>query len=342
MQTAIATTQANTAIVTGAGVQLENRENPAYVYLNSLGTAASRDGARRSLNSTARLILESAGVELEDDSTIEPWEMIPWHEMRYQDVAVVRRLLKERYKPHTANTHLARLRGVIRQSWLLEYLNVDEYQRIIDKSGAAQRVKGSTLPAGRMLKMGELNALIRVCAQDATPAGVRDAAIIGLMCYTAALRRSEVVSLDLQMWNPEDGELVITGKGQKERKGFVQNGSRAALEDWLHVRGNDDGPLFCPVNKAGHVVLRRMTSQAVYNMLKKRAEQAGISDFTPHDLRRTQLTEMIDSGIDLILVSRVAGHSSVATTAVYDRRGEEKTRSAVGQMHFPWARRYTE
>ncbi len=113
----------------------------------------------------------------------------------------------------------------------------------------------------------------------------------------------------------------MLGKGNKQREVPLPPGAVAALEDWLAVRGDWDGALFPPLNKGGRVARRRMSEQAVYAALAKRAAAAGVADLSPHDLRRTYVGDLLDRGADIATVQRLAGHADVSTTARYDRRG---------------------
>ena len=94
------------------------------------------------------------------------------------------------------------------------------------------------------------------------------------------------------------------------------------------------GPLLCPVNKGGNLQMRRMTPDAVLKILKKRALQAGVEEFSPHDFRRTFCSDLLDASVDIVTFQKLAGHASPVTTAKYDRRGEETKRRAVQKLEF--------
>jgi len=108
------------------------------------------------------------------------------------------------------------------------------------------------------------------------------------------------------------------------------------MADWLGIRGNEPGPLFYPVNKGGNLQPRRMVNQGIYNAMIKRGKQAGVADFSPHDLRRTFISDMLDAGADIATVAGLAGHASVNTTAKYDRRPEQAKAKAAGLLHLPY------
>jgi integrase len=133
---------------------------------------------------------------------------------------------------------------------------------------------------------------------------------------------------------------VRHGKGNKSRRVPVANGALDALLDWLTVRGSDPDPLFVPINPGGRLVVgQHMTPQAVLNLLAKRGAEAKIPDFSPHDLRRTFISDLLDRGADIATVQKLAGHAQVTTTARYDRRGDRAKLAAVDLLSVPYTRR---
>ena len=172
------------------------------------------------------------------------------------------------------------------------------------------------------------------CAADPTPAGVRDAALIGLL--QAGLRRSEVVGLDQSDVELHTGALTIRGgKGQKDRLAYLPPEALAAVSAWVAIRGGEAGALLYPVHCVGRLLPRRLSDQAVLNALQKRADQSGVAPFSPHDFRRTFISELLDAGVDIVTVQQLVGHASPTTTARYDRRGEAAKRQAVALLSVP-------
>ena len=79
-----------------------------------------------------------------------------------------------------------------------------------------------------------------------------------------------------------------------------------------------------------------LTAQSVYDILSKRADQAGVKKFSPHDLRRTFAGDLLDAGADLATVQKLMGHANANTTAAYDRRDAKSKRAAVDKLHVPY------
>jgi len=190
-----------------------------------------------------------------------------------------------------------------------------------------------------MLQTGELRAIFESCAEEGTHGAALDAALLAVL-VGCGIRRAEAVALDLGDYDAEQGELRLRHtKGNRERSVPVVNGQQDALDAWIEQRGPEAGPIFCPVNRGGAIQIRRMTAQAIYLRLQRRAEAAGVRGFSPHDLRRTFVSALLENGADIAAVQRLAGHSNIHTTARYDRRDEKAKRKAVELVHIPYATR---
>ncbi len=321
------------AVPQGASLALTKKDlppadrHPALVYLASLSP-----GSRRTMHASLERIAEivSGGEAGAAD--------LAWHRLRYQHTALVRTAISETYAPATANKMLSALRGVLKECFRLGYTPAEDYHRARD----LKSVRGSDLPKGRALSHGELKRLFEACAADAREGrkaaiGARDAALLAVL-YGCGLRRSEAVALDLPDYDRTTKELRIRGKGGKQRLVYAEGGAAEALDAWLKKRGRRDlkGPLFCPIDKAGKMQRRRLSAQAVLYILKKRAGEIGARDFSPHDMRRTFIGDLLDGGADLSAVQQLAGHANVTTTARYDRRGERAKKRAASLLHVPY------
>ena len=259
----------------------------------------------------------------------------PWHTIGFQHVAALRaRLIESDLAPSTANAVLSAVRALVKQAWRLGLIDGDTERRVADVAG----IRGSRLPAGRALEPKELQRLFRVCLRDPGPSGLRDRALLAVGCG-GGLRRAELVSLDIADLDAEAGSLRVVGKGDKERTVFLALGVLEALTDWLELRGHEPGPLFTATTKgaAGRITIDRISTSSVYTVVKRRATQAGVAEFSPHDLRRTFASALLDQGADIAAVQRLMGHSSIQTTTRYDRRGEYAARDAAQLVSLPIA-----
>jgi integrase len=304
-------------------------QNPVAVYLASLAP-----GSRRTMSTGLRVI--AALLTSGRCSAMA----LSWGELRYQHTAAIRSALSETYSAASANKMLAALRGVLKAAWRLGQIPTDEYHRAIDW----QPVRGESLLKGRALVAGEIRALFDACAQDRKNDGtlrataVRDAAALAVL-YGVGLRRSEVVALNLSDYDTDTGGIKVqNGKGNKARIVYASRAVKEALAAWLELRGLAEGPLFYPVLKSGQLVSRRLTDQAILNLVMNRGEKAGIKHFSPHDLRRTFISDLLDAGADISVVQKLAGHANVTTTTRYDRRGEVAKQKAVDLLHVPFTR----
>ncbi len=295
--------------------------HPASVYLSGLGVG-SRRTMREALNAIAHLLTNGAC----DAMTLN------WAALRYQHTAAVRSVLMERYSPAMANKMLCALRRTLKEARRLGLMAASDYDRAVDISS----IRGTRLLRGRALSGEEIAALMTCCTRDPTPVGARDAALLAVLMV--GLRRSEVVNLDLSDFNPRTRALTIrSAKGDKDRLVYLPVGAVKAIKDWIVLRGSEPGPLLYPLNKAKRLIKRRMSEQGVTKAMQRRGSQANVAPFSPHDLRRTFISDLLEAGADLVTVAHLAGHSSTSVTARYDRRGEEAKKKAIDLLNVPYS-----
>jgi integrase len=313
---------------------VEMELNPMVVFLSGLAPSSRY---------TLRLDLQDIAIILDYQ---DPFAC-PWGALRFQHTQAIRTILTEIISNRTGkplsiatiNRKLAALRGVMKAAWRLGQMNAEDYYRAVDIAN----IKGEIVPAGRELSNDEVTGLMRACEADLTSKGGRDAAIIALL-YTCGLRRNEVTHLDLADYDQSIQRLIVKGKRRKERTAYLVNEAAMAMKDWLRIRGNREGSLFLPfIGRSYKTINRRMTNEAIYYLLAKRGRQAGLVKFSPHDMRRTFVSDLLEAGVDISTVSKMAGHASVTTTARYDKRPEETKRKAAELLHVSYhARSYPE
>jgi len=257
-------------------------------------------------------------------------DTLDWAALTYQQTAAIQACLLERYAPATAKKMVCALRRVLEQAYRLKLMNADDYERAI----ALPAIKDSRPLRGRALTKSEIAALMGVCTDDPTAKGKRDGALVAIL-RGAGLRRAEVVKLTVGDLNVQTGALQVRqGKGGKDRTVYLPAQAISYVEDWLEVRGRQPGALLCPVRKGGEILIKHLTPQSVLWIVQQRAKEAGVKAFSPHDLRRTFCSDLLDAGTDIVTVQKLAGHASPTTTARYDRRGEEVKRRAVQVLGF--------
>jgi integrase/recombinase XerD len=173
---------------------------------------------------------------------------------------------------------------------------------------------------------------------DATPVATRDRAILELL-YGAGLRISELVGLDVDDLDLDDAAVRVFGKGSKERLVPIGRMARDAVAAYLTrgrpalATGRSRAALF--LNTRGG----RLTRQSCSRLLDAHRTRAGITRVvTPHDLRHSFATHLLEGGADVRVVQELLGHASVATTQVYTLVTTEHLRAAYYTAH-PRARR---
>ena len=233
-------------------------------------------------------------------------------------------------KPTSVARALAAVRGFHR-------FCLDEGHSDADPTGDVDR---APVPLGlpKALTEDEIAALLGVVVGSG-PQARRDRAILEVL-YGTGLRISELVGLSLTDLALDEGTLRAFGKGSKERLVPVGRCARRALAEWLEPSGrgalvprrwarrNDAEAVF--LNQRGG----RLTRQGAWTIVRLHGERVGLGPrLSPHVLRHSCATHMLDHGADIRVVQEMLGHASIATTQVYTRVSADRLRQAYDLAH---------
>lgn len=307
-----------------APIGINLAEHPVAVYLAQLGED-SRPSMKSGLAKIAELV----------DKRATQWSL-PWHELRFQHTQAIRSTLVSNYGERTVNRMLSALRGVLKAAWQLGQIPTEDYRRALD----FKSVKTADLaPAGRSVSVDEVRTLLRTAAKQEAPKSWRDQALFIAM-FAGGLRRQETSALDTAQYDPATGAIKVQrGKRGKFRETYLAEGYRAWLAPWFKFQ-KERGcvPLFVRWDRDKGPTMARLGRAGVDHVLGELVTLSGVADLTPHDLRRTFATDLLENGADILMVQKLMGHADVKTTAIYDRRGEKGKREAVEKL--PVALRY--
>jgi len=185
----------------------------------------------------------------------------------------------------------------------------------------------SRLP--KFLYLKEYDTLMNFKADEFFSA--RDRALISLFFSTGA-RISELQSASIDELDLESGRLKVTGKGSVERMVFLTSESLDCMKVYLNMRYEKFGPISGPIfiNKNGG----RISVKGMYNIIINRGKKAGLSHkLTPHTLRHSFATEMLNRGADIRAVQEMLGHSSLSTTQIYTHTTKERLKKIYENCH---------
>ena len=230
-------------------------------------------------------------------------------------------LRKEGLSARSATRHLSAIRRFHR------FLCDEKYTKNHPTEGFDSPRLVQSLP--HVLSPAEVERLIDA-PDPATKTGTRDAAILELF-YSCGLRISELASLPLSDLSIAESSARVRGKGAKVR--LVPLGERAIerIEDWLHIRAQGkifDATLFLSARG------KRMSRTSVWHVVKKAARDANIRvNVTPHMLRHSFATHLLDNGADLRAVQEMLGHSDITTTQIYTHVSSDRLAKAHHQFH---------
>jgi integrase/recombinase XerC len=167
-----------------------------------------------------------------------------------------------------------------------------------------------------------------------TPLGIRDRALLETL-YSAGVRVSELTGLNLADVDFDSGTATVRGKGKRERLAMLGPPAMKAIKTWLPARDALAGPRAATLpalflNKNG----TRLTSRSVGRLLEKYLAMAGLDPrTTPHTLRHSFATHLLDAGADIRSVQELLGHRSLGTTQIYTHVSTQRLRDSYHQAH---------
>ena len=185
----------------------------------------------------------------------------------------------------------------------------------------------SRLP--KFLYLKEYDALMEFPVNNLFDA--RDRALISLF-FSTGCRISEIQASSLSDLDMNSGRLKVTGKGSKERFVFLTEEARSCMNSYMKLRaekyGKVSGPIF--INRFG----RKITVRGMYDIIIKRGRAAGLAHkLTPHTLRHSFATELLNRGADIRAVQEMLGHSSLSTTQVYTHTTKDRLKKVYENCH---------
>lgn len=206
-----------------------------------------------------------------------------------------------------------------RQKLLPKYMTVAEVARLLDAPAAYWNAAN-----GQKLTRSDAHAELSIS---------RDSAILEVI-YSGGLRISEAIGLNLGSVDLLSGVMLVRGKGKKERICALGTPAERALKRYLAIRRNwtgdsrRDAPLF--INKDGS----RITPRSFQRNFKLYLEQAELpADMTPHKLRHSFATHLLDAGADLRSVQELLGHANLSTTQIYTHISSERMKEVYRKAH---------
>jgi len=272
----------------------------------------------------------------------------------YFEFLAARHVVLDGVTERLVQDYLAFLRAALRapSSVARALVTVRALHRFLEQEGLATanpagEVDPPRVPAGlpKSLSEDDVNGLLAaVVGHDA--AARRDRAILEVL-YACGLRVSELVGLSMGDLDMEAGMLRAFGKGSKERVVPVGRLAAVALGEWLSPSGRNAlvPTRWARRGDAEAVFLNsrggRLSRQGAWGVVRHYGDKVGLGDrLTPHVLRHSCATHMLDRGADIRVVQELLGHASISTTQVYTRVSTERLRQAYDQAH-PRARRPT-
>jgi site-specific recombinase XerD len=234
----------------------------------------------------------------------------------------------------TVKQHLAGLRKLY--DWLVTQQVVPENPFSSVRGPKLVRNEGET-PA---LTSEEVQKLFSTIDEDDNIIALRDRALIGAMLYTFG-RVGAVVSMKVKDYAPADAGkrvLHLREKGGKRHRVPAHHKLREMMDEYVTVAGiadEEESPLFRAANRSKELTDRQLNRKRAWDMVKRRARQAGIEkDISPHSMRATGITSFLENDGELEAAQRIAAHSDSRTTKLYDRRDQRIEQGEIERVRF--------
>ena len=251
-----------------------------------------------------------------------------WSELNHIIILQYMRFETNNNKAHTTiNLTLSALKSIACECWQQRIIDIECYTRI----KMIKKLKGTRAIAGRVLKKNEVDKIKSYFKSHNDNKNTRNYAIFALACG-AGLRRREIMLLNIS--DIKGQTVLVHGKGNKSRTIYLCNFVSEAVSKWLKILKRKSGALFSSICKNEEISNTRISSMGIGVVINQIIDNVKIEHFTPHDLRRTFATTLLEVGADQIAVQRLMGHSSLNTTIIYDRRGEKNTESSYKNVTF--------
>ena len=293
-------------------------ENPALMYLATLGSKDSYRCMKSKLNKFARFFGYQGLVDCD------------WKSMQPNHITIF--LTAQSWgSARTYNCYLSAIKSVALNAWRNKQIDLDQFQRI--KSLKQRRIFRA--PSGRAISPEESSSLIRSLNKNSLRT-IRNRPIFFLM-LGCGLRRAEVCDLKLKQVSIKNKSAKIIGKGNKERTIYFPTAVLEVLKNWLDARSLnkeeiDAGFVFGRIDNRQRLHLDiPLDPSSITRIVEKLVSETDNLEgrLTPHDLRRTFATRLISKNVDIVEVQKLMGHASVATTGNYVRKDEENLRKAA-------------
>ncbi|HTF07082.1 MAG TPA: tyrosine-type recombinase/integrase, partial [Asanoa sp.] len=183
-----------------------------------------------------------------------------------------------------------------------------------------------------VLRVDQATELVLAPGEEAAPTLLRDRAVLEVL-YATGIRVSELCGLDRPDVDGGRRVVRVVGKGDKERSVPYGQPAQEALDDWLRL-----GRSSLAVAASGDALFLgarggRLQPTVVRRLVSGYARAAGLPHTTPHGLRHTAATHLLEGGADLRAVQELLGHASLATTQIYTHVSMERLRAAYRQAH---------